>query len=55
MLVENVENVVYGEQQLMINFSTIFVILAPNVIVAQILIEVHNNQLQNIFTFDSFF
>jgi hypothetical protein len=46
MLVENVESVVYGEQQLIINFLIIFVILAPNVIVVQILIEVHNNNFK---------
>jgi hypothetical protein len=55
MLVENVENVVYGEQQLRIKFSAIFVILALNVILARILIDVHNKQVQNIFTLDSFF
>jgi hypothetical protein len=52
MLVENVDIVVYGEQQLIFNFSIIFVILTSNVIVIQILIEVHNNQLQNILSFD---
>jgi hypothetical protein len=44
MLVKNIGSFWFGEQQLVINYATIFVIPTPDVIVVKRLIKIHNKR-----------
>jgi hypothetical protein len=44
MLVKNIGSYWFSEQQLVINYATIFVILAPDVITVKRLIKIHNKR-----------
>jgi hypothetical protein len=45
-LAKNVSNFMFGEQHLLINFSTIFVIIVPDVTTHEIIVEVHNKHIK---------
>jgi hypothetical protein len=46
MLVKNIRCSWFGEQQLKTNYTTTFVILAPNVTIVKRLIEIHNKRIE---------
>jgi hypothetical protein len=46
MLVKNIGSYWFGEQKLVINYVTIFVILAPNATVVKSLTEIHNKRTE---------
>jgi hypothetical protein len=45
LLVKNIKSVIFGEQQLVTNFSSMFIILAPNHATIDRLNKVHNKKI----------